>query len=187
MGLLCSPALRRALRVTCLGRSTEGGWTIAQGCDGTGIGCNTWDARFLSCTCCKKWSRTPSSSSRWGWWCFPKLSRPNTSQPLPAKEVTLQRWKRVRKFPSVGSISGCAETLRGEGRQSLVWPKMPKSVRARQRRSVSVTVLAQKYSPLVQCTEIKLLVEKELAQDLESLLWEGMGLEPEKQQANIHI
>ena len=64
---------------------------------------------------------------------------------------------------------------------------MLKSVRDRQRQSVSITALAQKYSPLVQCTEIKLLVEKELAQDLSSLFWEGMGEEPEKQHANIHI
>lgn len=52
---------------------------------------------------------------------------------------------------------------------------------------MSVTALAQKYSPLVQCPEIKLPVEKELARDLASLFWEGMGKEPEEQQANIHI
>lgn len=114
------------------------------------------------------------------------LPRPSASQPPPAKEVTLQRRKRAR-FLLVGSIPRCTETLRGWGRESLVWPKMLKSVRACERWSVSVTALAQKYSPLVQCTEIKLHIEKELTQDLASLFWDGMGEEPEKQQSNIHI
>lgn len=47
--------------------------------------------------------------------------------------------------------------------------------------------LLKSLSSLVQCTKIKLPVEKELAQDLASLFWEGMGEEPEKQHANIHI
>lgn len=92
-----------------------------------------------------------------------------------------------RKFPLVRSIPGCAKTPRAGGRQSLVWPKMPKLVRARQRRSVSITTLAQKYCPLVQYAEIKLAVEKELARDFASFFWEGMGEEPEEQHANIRI
>lgn len=77
-----------------------------------------------------------------------------------------------QKFPSVGSILGCTETLWGERMESLVWPKMLKSVRALQRRSVSIYALAQKYSPLMQCAEIKLPIEKELAQNLASSFWE---------------
>lgn len=49
-----------------IGRSTEGGGTVAQQWDGTSIGCNVWDAKFLPSTCCKKWSRTPGSSTRLG-------------------------------------------------------------------------------------------------------------------------
>lgn len=45
---------------------------------------------------------------------------------------------------------------------------------------MSITALAQKYSLLVQCTEIKLPIEKKLAQDFASLFWEGMREEPEK-------
>lgn len=54
----------------------------------------------------------------------------------------------------------------------MVWPKMLKSVRARQRRSVSTYALAEEYTPLVQYAEIKLPVEKELAQNLVSSFWE---------------
>lgn len=52
---------------------------------------------------------------------------------------------------------------------------------------MSVTTLAQKQFHLVKHAEIELPVGKELARDLLFLSGEGMGEQPGKQQANIHI
>lgn len=189
MGLKCTPALRPALGVRCMGRSIDGeGAPLLSGGMGQPWGAMCRMPNFCLLRAVKSGPGHLALALGGGDGVFQNcLRRPSASQPPPAKEVALQRWKRIRKFLSVRSIPGCTKTLWGVERQSLAWPKMPKSVGARQRRSVSVTSLAQKYSPLVQCTEIKLPVEKELAQDLASLFWEGMGEEPEKQHANIHI